>query len=58
VRLHVGIERYLAQPLVDALGADEYANEQALGAGMVPDQAIDLARRLVNPESQGVVAES
>jgi hypothetical protein len=25
---------------------------------MVPDQAIHLARRLVNPESQGVVAES
>jgi predicted ATPase/predicted negative regulator of RcsB-dependent stress response len=52
------LERYLAQPLVDALGADEYANEQALGAGMDPDEAIDLARRLVKPESQGAVAES
>jgi predicted ATPase len=52
------LERYLAQPLVDALGADEYANEQALGAGMLPDQAIDLARRLANPESQGAGAES
>jgi tetratricopeptide (TPR) repeat protein len=47
------LERYLAQPLVDALGADEYANEQALGARMDTDEAIDLARRLVNPESEG-----
>ena len=50
------LERYLAQPLVDALGADEYANEQALGASMDTDEAIDLARTLVNPESQGAVA--
>ena len=52
------LERYLGQPLVDALGADEYANEQALGAGMDTDDAIDLARKLANPESQGAVAES
>ena len=52
------LERYLAQPLIDALGADEYANEQALGAGMDTDDAIDLARTLANPESQGAVAES
>ena len=50
------LERYLGQPLIDALGADEYANEQALGAGMDTDDTIDLARRLVNPESQGAVA--
>ncbi|HEY3207971.1 MAG TPA: tetratricopeptide repeat protein, partial [Gaiellaceae bacterium] len=52
------LERYLEQPLIDALGADEYANEQALGAGMDTDDAIDLARTLANPESQGAVAES
>jgi hypothetical protein len=52
------LERYLAQPLIDALGEDEYANEQALGAGMDIDEAIDLARTLANPESQGAVAES
>jgi hypothetical protein len=52
------LERYLEQPLVDALGADEYANEQAFGAGMDTDDAIDLARRLVNPENQGAAAES
>jgi predicted ATPase/class 3 adenylate cyclase len=50
--------RYLEQPLIDALGADEYANEQALGAGMDTDDAIDLARTLANPESQGAGAES
>jgi tetratricopeptide (TPR) repeat protein len=52
------LERYLAQPLIEALGADEYANEQALGAAMDTDDAIDLARTLANPESQGAVAES
>jgi tetratricopeptide (TPR) repeat protein len=45
--------RYLAQPLIDALGADEYANEQTLGAGMDTDDTIDLARTLANPESHG-----
>ena len=52
------LERYLEQPLIDALGADEYANEQALGAGMDTDDAIDLARTLANPESQVADAES
>ena len=55
---HVQLERYLEQRLIDALGADEYANEQALGAGMDTDDAIDLARTLANPESQPAVAES
>ena len=50
------LERYLEQPLIDAVGADDYANEQALGAGMDTDDAIDLARALANPESQGAVA--
>ena len=58
------LERYLAQPLIDALGADEYANEQALGAGMDRDDAIDLARtspsrrakeRSPSPEGQTVL---
>ena len=52
------LERYLEQRLIDALGADEYASEQALGASMDTDDAIDLARTLTNPESQGAVAES
>ena len=52
------LERYLEQPLIDALGADEYANEQALGAGMDRDDVIDLARTLAKPESQGAGAES
>ena len=52
------LEQFLAQPLVDALGADEYANERALGAGMDIDDAIDLARTLAKPESHGAVAES
>jgi hypothetical protein len=52
------LERYLAQPLNDVLGADEYAKEQALGAGMDTDEAIDLARTLVKPKSHGAVAES
>jgi predicted ATPase/predicted negative regulator of RcsB-dependent stress response len=52
------LERFLAQPLIDTLGADEYANEQALGAGMDIDDAIDLARTLAKPESHGAVAES
>jgi predicted ATPase/predicted negative regulator of RcsB-dependent stress response len=52
------LERYLGKPLIDALGAAEYANEQALGGGMDIDDAIDLARTLAKPESQGAVAES
>jgi predicted ATPase len=43
------LERFLEQPLVNALGADEYANEQALGAGMGIDEAIELARTLAHP---------
>jgi hypothetical protein len=52
------LERDLEQPLIEALGADEYANEQAIGAGMDTDDAIDLARALANPASQGASAES
>ena len=55
---HLQLERYLEQPLIDALGADAYANEQALGAGMDTDDAIDLARTLADTESQGAGAES
>jgi hypothetical protein len=52
------LERYLGQPLIDELGAAEYANEQALGARMGTDDAIELARTLANRESQSAVAES
>jgi predicted ATPase len=55
---HLQLERYLEQPLIAALGADEYANEQTLGAAMDTDDAIDLARTLTNPETQRAVAES
>jgi hypothetical protein len=49
-------ERYLEQPLIDALGANEYADEKALGARMDTEAAIALARALANPENQGAVA--
>ena len=52
------LERYLGKPLIDALGADEYAKEEALGARMDIDDAIDLARTLANPENHGAVAAS
>jgi predicted ATPase len=52
------LERDLEQPLIDALGADEYANERAIGAGMDVDDAIDLARTLAHRESKGAVARS
>jgi hypothetical protein len=50
--------RFLEQPLIDALGAEEYANEQALGAAMDLDDAIVLARSLADPKSEGTVTES
>jgi hypothetical protein len=55
---HVQLERYREQRLSTSLGADEDANEQALGAGFNTDDAIDLARTLTNPESQPAVAGS
>jgi hypothetical protein len=52
------LEQYLAQPLIHALGANEYANEQALGTGMHTDEAIDLARTFANPQNPATAAAS
>jgi tetratricopeptide (TPR) repeat protein len=52
------LERHLEQPLIDALGADEYANEKARGTQMDTLAAIDLARTLAHPENQGAGGES
>ncbi len=40
---------FFAQPLIDALGAERYAREHALGATMSQDEAIELARSLTPP---------
>jgi len=37
-----------AQPLIDALGAEKYASEQAKGATMGLDDAVELARSLLS----------
>jgi hypothetical protein len=42
------LEQFFAQPLVDALGAEEYASEQAKGATMGLDDAVELARSLLS----------
>jgi predicted ATPase len=52
------LEQYLAQPLIHALGANEYAKEQALGTGMHTDEAIDLARTFANPQNPATAAAS
>ena len=41
------LERFFMQPVIDALGDEEYASEQAAGAAMTRDEAIDLALSLV-----------
>ena len=42
------LEQFFAQPLVDALGAEEYASEHAKGATMGLDDAVELARSLLS----------
>ena len=44
--------RFFAQPQIDALGAEKYASEQALGATMTQQQAIELAQSLVQSDDQ------
>lgn len=41
------------QPLVDALGEDEWVREQAAGAALTLEEAIELARRLAAPSPEG-----
>ena len=50
------LERLLEQPLIDALGADEYTREHAIGTTMHIDDAIDLARTLIDPSRQEALA--
>ncbi|MBI2776692.1 MAG: hypothetical protein HYX57_05425 [Chloroflexi bacterium] len=40
------LRRRFEQPLIDALGEEEWAREQAAGATLTLDEAIELARRL------------
>jgi predicted ATPase len=42
------LERFFIQPLIDALGAEKYASEQAKGATMGLDDAVELARSLLS----------
>jgi predicted ATPase len=39
--------QFLAQPIIDGLGAERYASERALGAPMTREQAVELAQSLV-----------
>ena len=43
------LRRRFAQPLIDALGADEWVREQAAGATLTLEKAIELARMLAAP---------
>jgi predicted ATPase len=43
----VELEDRFGQPLIEALGEEGYAREQAIGAGMTLDETIELARSLV-----------
>jgi hypothetical protein len=46
------LRRRFEQPLIDALGEDEWAREQAAGAKLTLEEAIDLARALATrPEA-------
>jgi tetratricopeptide (TPR) repeat protein len=42
------LEHFFAQPLIDALGTEEYASERAKGATMGLDDAVELARSLLS----------
>jgi predicted ATPase len=43
------LRRRFEQPLIDALGEDEWAREQAAGATLTLEEAIELARTLAGP---------
>ena len=45
---HRELEHFFAQPLIDALGAEKYASEQAKGETMGLDDAVELARSLLS----------
>ena len=44
------LERHFEQPIIEALGAETWAQEQASGATMTLDEAIALARTLARAE--------
>jgi hypothetical protein len=45
---HRELEQFFTQPLIDALGAEKYASDQAKGATMGLDDAVELARSLLS----------
>lgn len=47
------LHRRFEQPLIDALGEDEWVREQAAGATLTLEEAIELARRLAAPAPEG-----
>jgi predicted ATPase/class 3 adenylate cyclase len=49
------LELLLEQPLIDTLGADEYADERAIGAAIDINDAIDLARTLTDARHQEAI---
>jgi predicted ATPase len=51
------LEHFFAQTLRDALGAEKYAGERALGATMTHQQTIELARSLVERSAAAPPAE-
>jgi predicted ATPase len=51
------LKQFFAQPLIDALGAETYASEQARGAKMTLDEAIELAQWLVERSAATPPAE-
>ena len=46
------LRRRFEQPLIDALGVDEWEREQAAGARLTLEQAIELARTLAVPTTE------
>jgi predicted ATPase len=46
---YLELHRRFAQPLIDALGEDEWTREQAEGASLTLEEAIELARTLAAP---------
>ena len=51
-------EQHFEQPLIEALGAEAWAQAQADGAAMTLDQAIALARLLCDEEMDDVGLKS
>jgi predicted ATPase len=48
------LRRRFEQPLIDALGEEEWAREQAAGATLTLEEAIELARALASPTPEPI----